>query len=81
MHFGEYEQAYEQLRQIKLERDVGIGQGTVLYRIAQCYREMDYKKEAEESLNEALQFTKNTLLSDDGPSLIREIKRAQIALQ
>jgi hypothetical protein len=42
---------------------------------------MDYKKEAEESLNEASQFTKNTLLSDDGPTLIREIKRAQIALK
>lgn len=81
MHFGEYEQAYEQLRQIKLERDIGIGQGTVLYRVAQCYRELGYKKEAEESLDEAAQFTQNTLLSDDGPSLISEIKRAQLALQ
>ena len=81
MHFGEYEQAYEQLRQIQLEREVGIGQGTVLYRIAQCYRELGYKKEAEESLNEAAQFSKNTLLADDGPSLIREIKRAQLALE
>ncbi len=81
MHFGEYDLAFEQLRQIKLERPVGIGQGTVLYRIAQCYRELGYKKEARESLEEALQFSQNTLVTDDGPSLIREIKRAQLALQ
>ncbi|HSE40510.1 MAG TPA: PDZ domain-containing protein, partial [Acidobacteriota bacterium] len=81
MHFAEYDLAFEQLRQVQLDRQVGIGPGTVQYRIAQCYRELGYKKESGESLQEASRFAQNTIYSDDGPSLTREIKRAQLALQ
>jgi hypothetical protein len=81
MHFAEYDLAFDQLRQVQLDREVGIGPGTVQYRIAQCYRELGYKKESGESLQEAARFTQNTIFSDDGPSLQREIKRAQQALQ
>jgi hypothetical protein len=81
MHFAEYDLAFEQLRQVQLDRQVGIGPGTVQYRIAQCYRELGYKKESGESLQEAARFTQNTIFSDDGPSLMREIKRAQLSLQ
>jgi hypothetical protein len=81
MHFAEYDLAFEQLRQVQLDRAVGIGPGTVQYRIAQCYRELGYKKESGESLQEAAKFTQNTIFSDDGPSLQREIRRAQLALQ
>ncbi|PWT92187.1 MAG: hypothetical protein C5B54_03955 [Acidobacteria bacterium] len=81
MHFGEYEAAYDQLRQIQLNRNPGIGQGTVQYRIAQCYRELGLKKEAADTLNDAARYSQNTVYSDDGPSLSREIQRAQQALQ
>ncbi len=81
MHFAEYDLAFDQLRQVQLDRPVGIGPGTVQYRIAQCYRELGYKKEAGESLQEAAKFSQNTINSDDGPSLQREIRRAQLALQ
>jgi PEGA domain/PDZ domain len=81
MHFAEYDLAFEQLRQVQLDRAVGIGPGTVQYRIAQCYRELGYKKESGESLQEAARYTQNTIYSDDGPSLQREIRRAQLALQ
>ncbi len=81
MHFAEYDLAFEQLRQVQLDRQVGIGPGTVQYRISQCYRELGYKKESGESLQEAARFSQNTIFSDDGPSLQREIKRAQLALQ
>jgi hypothetical protein len=81
MHFAEYDLAFEQLRQVQLDRAVGIGPGTVQYRIAQCYRELGYKKESGESLQEASKFSQNTIYSDDGPSLQREIRRAQLSLQ
>ena len=80
MHFAEYEQAFEQLRQVQLSREVGIGPGTVAYRIAQCYRELGYSKEAAESLEEAAKHSQNTIFSDDGPSLAREIQRARLSL-
>lgn len=81
MHFAEFEAAFEQLKQVQFTRTVGIGQGTVQYRVAQCYRELGYGKEALESLTEAAKFIQNTIVSDDGPSLVREVKRAQAALQ
>lgn len=81
MHFAEYDLAFEQLRQVQLDRAVGIGPGTVQYRIAQCYRELGYKKESGESLQEAAKYSQNTIFSDDGPSLQREIRRAQLSLQ
>lgn len=81
MHFAEFEAAFEQFKQVQFSRTVGIGQGTVQYRLAQCYRELGYRKEALESLTEAAKFIQNTTVSDDGPSLVREVKRAQAALQ
>src|SRR5262249_51226041 len=76
MHFAEYDVAFDQFRQVQLSRTLGIGQGTVQYRIAQCYRELGYTKESQEALTEAGQFPQNTIFSDDGPSLAREIQRA-----
>jgi tetratricopeptide (TPR) repeat protein len=81
MHFGEYDAAFDQLRQIQLTRNPGIGQGTVQYRIAQCYRELGYLKEAQDTLQDASKYSQNTIYSDDGPPLSTEIKRAQSALQ
>lgn len=81
MHFAEYEVAFEQLRQVQLNRTVGIGPGTVAYRIAQCYRELGYTKEATDSLTEAAKYPQNTIFSDDGPSLTRVIQRANLTLQ
>ena len=81
MHFGEYDAAFDQLRQIQLTRNPGIGQGTVQYRIAQCYRELGYLKEAQDTLQDAAKYSQNTIYSDDGPPLNTEIKRAQSALQ
>lgn len=81
MHFAEYEVAFEQLRQVQINRTVGIGPGTVSYRIAQCYRELGYSKEAAESLSDAAKYQQNTIFSDDGPSLTHEIERARLTLQ
>ncbi|HSP06913.1 MAG TPA: hypothetical protein VLR94_07025 [Acidobacteriota bacterium] len=81
MHFAEYEVAFEQLRQVQLSRTIGIGPGTVAYRIAQCYRELGYTKEASDSLTEAAKYQQNTLYSDDGPSLTHEIERARLTVQ
>jgi tetratricopeptide (TPR) repeat protein len=81
MHFGEFEAAFEELKQTQFSRAVGIGQGTVQYRLAQCYRELGYRKEAMESLTEAAKSLQNTIVSDDGPALTREVQRAQAALQ
>jgi tetratricopeptide (TPR) repeat protein len=81
MHFAEYSVAFEQLRQVQLSRNIGIGPGTVAYRIAQCYRELGYTQEATDSLTEAGKYSQNTIFSDDGPSLSREIQRARLALQ
>lgn len=81
MHFAEYDLAFDQLRQVQLDRGVGIGPGTVQYRIAQCYRELGYKNEASEALQEASKYPQNTIFSDDGPSLAREIERAKLTLR
>jgi tetratricopeptide (TPR) repeat protein len=79
MHFGEFDVAFEQLRQVQLNRMTGIGPGTLQYRIAQCYGELGYRQEAAEALNEAARFPQNTLFSDDGPAVGKEAKRALAA--
>lgn len=81
MHFAEYEIAFEQLRQVELNRQIGIGPGTVAYRIAQCYRELGYTREAADSLTEAAKYQQNTIFSDDGPVLSHEIARARLTVQ
>lgn len=81
MHFAEYDEAFEQLRKVDLDRNLGIGMGTVQYRIAQCYRELGYMQEAKDTLADAARFQQNTIYSDDGPPLSREIERATKALQ
>lgn len=83
MHFAEYDIAYEQLRQVQISRAIGIGPGTVAYRIEQCFRELGeaYTKDASDALTEAAKYPQNTLVSDDGPSLPREIQRARLTLQ
>src|SRR5262249_44212633 len=50
MHFGEYDDAFADLRQVQLDRNLGIGQGTVQYRMALCYRELGYLQESKDSL-------------------------------
>lgn len=81
MHFGEYSEAFDQLRLVQLDRQQGIGPGTVQYRISQCYRELGYLQEAKDSLTDASRYAQNTIYSDDGPVISREIERAQKALQ
>jgi hypothetical protein len=81
MHFAEYDLAFDQLRQVELDRNIGIGRGTIQYRIAQCYRALGYKTEAAEALQEASKYSQNTIHSDDGPPLKREIERAKLSLQ
>ena len=81
MHFAEFDDAFADLRQVQLDRNLGIGQGTVQYRIALCYRELGYLQESKDSLTDAERYKQNTIYSDDGPSLTREIDRAQKALQ
>ncbi len=76
----EYEKALEQLQQIQLQRAVGIGQGTILYRMAMAQRALGRIQEARKSLAEALQSTQNTLGSDDGVSLAIEAERLQRTL-
>ena len=80
-HFGEYEEALNKLRQVELDREMGIGPGTARYRAAQCYQELGSIREAMEQLAEAARFVKNTVDSDDGPSLAREVERMQKALE
>jgi len=81
LHFSEHDLAFDQLRQVQLDRPVGIGRGTVQYRIAQCYLELGYLKEAREALQKAAQYPQNTLDADDGLPLLREIQRAMLCLQ
>lgn len=81
MHFAEYDEAFQQLRKVVLDRNLGIGMGTVQYRISQCYRELGYLQEAKDSLTDAAKYQQNTIYSDDGPPLTREIERATKALQ
>ena len=80
MHFREYEQAVEQLQQVQLDRAVGIGPGTVKFRMAQAYRALGMTNEAKSSLAEAMQAQQNTIGSDDGPLLSTEAERLQQAL-
>jgi tetratricopeptide (TPR) repeat protein len=81
MHFKEYDRALEQLQQVQLEREVGIGPGTVKYRMAQVYRALGRIDEAKKSLVEAARAQQNTVGSDDGPLLSLEAERLQQALE
>jgi tetratricopeptide (TPR) repeat protein len=81
MHFGEYEDALDQFRQIDIDRSLGIGPGTVKYHMATCYIRLGEKKEALDSLSQAARFGQNTLMSDDGYSVALEVEQAQKALQ
>ena len=80
MHFKEYERALDQLQQVELDRAVGIGPGTVKFRMAQVYRALGRLDEAKKSLAEALRAQQNTLGSDDGLPLSTEVERLQKAL-
>jgi tetratricopeptide (TPR) repeat protein len=81
MHFGEFEDALDQFRQIDMDRSIGIGPGTVKYRMAVCYNRIGEKKEALDSLSQAARFGQNTLLSDDGFSVALEAEQVQKSLQ
>jgi tetratricopeptide (TPR) repeat protein len=80
LHFKEYERALEQLQQVELDRAVGIGPGTVKFRIAQVLRALGRIDEAKQSVSEALRAQQNTIGSDDGPLLTIEAERLQKAL-
>ena len=80
-HFAEHEEALNQYRQTQLDRQAGLGQGTVKYREAQSYRELGSFREAQASLAEAGRFPKNTVVADDGPPLPREVERLQKAAE
>ena len=80
MHFQEYEKALEQLQLVKLDRGVGIGPGTVKYRLAQVYRALGRLDDARQSLSEAAGAQQNTIEADDGPSIPQEADRLQKAL-
>jgi tetratricopeptide (TPR) repeat protein len=80
MHFKEYDRALEQLQQVQLEREIGIGPGTVKFRMAQVYRALGRLDDAKKSLAEAVRAQQNTLGSDDGPLLPMEAERLQQAL-
>ena len=80
MHFKEYEKALLQLQQVQLDRAVGIGPGTVKFRMAQVYRALGRLNEAKQSVAEAMQAQQNTVGSDDGPLLNVEAERLQKAL-
>jgi tetratricopeptide (TPR) repeat protein len=79
-HFREYEKSLEQIQQVQLDRAVGIGPGTVKYRMALAYRELGKKQEAIQSLTDALRATQNTIGSDDGLPVAGEAQRLQEAL-
>ncbi len=81
MHFGEFEDALDQFRQIHMDRSIGIGPGTVKYRMAVCHNRIGEKKEALDSLSQAARFGQNTLLSDDGFSVALEAEQVQKSLQ
>jgi len=80
MHFKEYDRALDQLQQVELDRAVGIGAGTVKFRMAQVYRALGKLDEAKQSLTEALRAQQNTLGSDDGLPLSTEAERLQKAI-
>jgi tetratricopeptide (TPR) repeat protein len=79
-HFKEYDRSLEQLQQVQLDRAIGIGPGTVKYRMALAYRALGKVDEAKQSLTDALRSAQNTLGSDDGVSLTTEAERLQKAL-
>ncbi|MCI0602299.1 PEGA domain-containing protein [bacterium] len=80
MHFKEYDRALDQLQQVELDRAVGIGPGTVKFRMAQVYRALGRLDEAKQSLTEALRAQQNTIGSDDGLPLAAEAERLQKAI-
>lgn len=80
MHFREYDRALEQLQQVQLDREIGIGPGTVKYRMAQVYRALGKIDEAKQSVAEAIRAQQNTVGSDDGLPLAAEAERLQQAL-
>jgi len=79
-HFKEYDRALELLQQVQLDRTVGIGPGTVKYRMALAYRALGRIQEAKQSLTDALRSTQNTVGADDGPPLANEVELLQKAL-
>jgi hypothetical protein len=81
LHFGEYQEALDQFRLIQMDRSLGIGPGTVHYRMAQCFRELGSLTEATASLQAASRYPQNTIQSDDGPPLQREVDHLQEALR
>jgi hypothetical protein len=80
MHFREYDRALEQLQLVQLDREIGIGPGTVKYRMAQVYRAVGKIDEAKQSVAEAIRAQQNTVGSDDGLPLAAEAERLQQAL-
>lgn len=81
MHFGDYDGALEQFRQIdNLNRPVGIGQGTVKYHMAACLEAQGNRTEADSNLTEASHFPQNTLRSDDGLPLSIEVEQTRKSL-
>jgi len=67
MHFGQYEKALKLCFEgLRLERAMGINDGTIQYYMGECFRNLGYKTEAISSFQKATQISGSTFDDDDG---------------
>ncbi len=67
MHFHRWAEAIEQFKKATLTSQYGIGRGTLLYRMAQCYQSLGFRDEAIATFREATSYKNNTIKDNNGP--------------
>jgi len=70
MHFRRWANAIEQFKKVTFKSPNGIGIGSVLYRMAQCYQKLGFNREAIEFYKEAMSYKNNTIFDNDGPFVV-----------
>ena len=81
MHFHQWAEAIEQFKKVTLEGETGIGKGTLLYRMAQCYENLNFREEAIAAYREVTRYKECTLRDNDGPLVAPLAERALVQLE
>jgi len=66
---GDFQQAFDTFSTFKLSHNSGIGQGTLHFYQALCFRKLNLQAEASASFKEAQRFPGATLFDADGPKV------------
>jgi tetratricopeptide (TPR) repeat protein len=78
MHFYRWAEAIEQFKKATLTSQNGIGRGTLLYRMAQCYQNLGFRDEAIATYRETTSYKNNTIQDNNGP-LVAPLAESNIA--